>query len=401
MKNVTVIGAGLAGLLTATALAKRDFAVTCVYAGVGGLVLQPGVADVFGYGPELVASPMKAVAKASAPHPYAVIGEKATAAGVELLRELAGPKLLVGDADVNVCLPTAVGAWRPTCLYPPSMAAGVKAPEKLVIVGLRGLRDFNPALIAGNLGADVRSAMVDVAPGPGGVIPLAYARYFDTAEGQQALVDALKEVVQDGETVGLPAVLGLENLDAWRQIEDALGQPVFEIPLPPPSLPGWRLNNALVKAATAAGVRFWRGSKVVEVVREGGVVTGVVVESAGHDSVIACDALVLAVGGLAGGGLVVDDNQVISEPLLGLPLAGVGDEPFNDDPLTPQPMWLVGASVDAGMHPHDGSGKVLYPNLFAVGGLLAGSVRWNEKTTQGIAAGSAFAAAEAIAEELK
>ena len=398
MKNVTVIGGGLSGLLTATALAKRDFAVTCVYAGVGGLVLQPGVVDVFGYGDEMVASAMKAVASAGAGHPYAAIGEAATTAGVELLRELAGPKLLVGDVGVNVCLPTAVGAWRPTCLYPPSMAAGVAA-EKVVIVGLRGLRDFNPALIAGNLG--VRSAMVDVAPGPGGVIPLAYARYFDTAEGQRVLVDALKAVVRDGETVGLPAVLGLENLEAWREIADALGHPVFEIPLPPPSVPGWRLYNALVKVATLAGVRFWRGSKVVEVVREGGVVTGVVVESAGHSSAIACDALVLATGGLTGGGLEIDDNQKIGEPLLGLPLAGVSDEPFNDDPLTPQPMWLVGVSVDGGMRPVDGAGKVLYSNLFAVGGLLAGSVRWNEKTTQGIAAGSAFAAAEAIAEELK
>jgi len=406
MKRVIVIGAGLSGLLAATALARAGIDVTCVHFGTGGLVLQPGLVDVFGYDPGLVASPMKAVSSASAGHPYAAIGARATTRGLELLRELAGPGLLIGDAQTNVALPTAVGAWRPACLYPPSMAAGIKAPGKMVIVGLRGLRDFNPALIAGNLAkgnpeAVVRHATMAVAPGPGGIAALAFARYFDTAAGQRALASALRFVVHAGETVGLPAVLGLDNPNTWRLIQESLGHAVFEIPLPPPSVPGWRLNNALTDAATQAGVRFWHGARVVAVSQEGGRATGVVIESAGHPSELKADAIVLATGGLTGGGLDIDDHQTISEPICNLPLANVPGEPFNDDPLTPQPMWLVGVPVDAGMHPLDAGGQVVLPNLHAIGGLLAGSARSAEKTTQGISAGSAMAAVDAIMEELK
>jgi len=401
MKHVVVVGAGLSGLLAATASARAGLDVTCVHFGTGGLPLQPGLIDVFGYNPELVASPIEAAAQVSDGHPYAAIGASATIRGLALLRELAGAGLLIGDAATNVCLPTAVGAWRPTCLYPPSMAAGIKAPGRMVIAGLRGLSDFSPSLIAGNLMAtspelSVRHATMAIAPGPGGI---GLARYFDTADGQRALVGALRFVVHAGETVGLPAVLGLDNQNAWRQIQESLGHAVFEIPLPPPSVPGWRLNNALTDAATKAGVHFWHGAKVTGITQEGGRATGVVIESAGHASELKADAVVLATGGLIGGGLAIDDHQLISETVCNLPLAHVPDEPFNDDPLAPQPMWLAGVAVDSAMHPLDADGNVVLPNLHAIGALLAGSARSAEKTTQGISAGSAMAAVDAISED--
>jgi len=395
MRSAIVIGAGLSGLLTATALARAGLSVTCVHFGTGSLPLQPGVIDVYGYNPGLVASPMDAVANASLPHPYATIGAPATRHGLELLDELAGSQLLMGSADANVSLPTAVGAWRPASLYAPSMAAGVK-PGPLVIVGLRGLRDFSPSLIAGNLGC--RHAMIDVAPGAGGITPLAFARRFDSEDGQRELVSALAAVVGEGETVGLPAVLGLNNLEAWRQVQDGLGHPVFEIPLPPPSVPGLRLDNAIRQAASGAGVRFWHGAKVVGLEFDGPRAKAAVVASAGHVSSLRADAIVLATGGLASGGLSFEGR--LTEPICDLPLGLVPDVPFTDDPLAPQPLWLAGVMADATMRPIDADGNLVCPNLYAVGGLLAGSARWFEMTAHGIAAGSASAAAEAIVGEV-
>jgi len=412
MKRVVVVGAGMAGLVSATALARAGFAVTCAQFGVGGIPLTPGVVDVYGYAPGLVADPLGAVSAAPAGHPYATIGRQATTRGLDLLRELAGSDMLAGDAAANTYLPTAVGAWRPACLYPPSMAAGRQgASEHLVIVGLARLKDFYPQLIAGNLAASaspdgqhphVRAASVDVVarPGEADSSGMAFARFFDTDDGRRALVNALRPLVGEGETVGLPAVLGLEDATAWRKIQDALGHPVFEIPLPPPSVPGWRLTQALVRAAENAGVRFMRGSRVVEVRQAGGRATGVVLASAGHPTLVAADAVVLATGGFESGGLAIDSHHQVAETVMGLPLANVPDEPFTADAFGPQPAFLAGVRVDEAMHPLDDNGAPVLGNLHAVGGLLAGSIRWDEKTGEGIAVGSAVAAADAIGKEL-
>ena len=419
MHHVVVVGAGLAGLLAATRLARESVPVTCVYYGIGGLPASPGVGDVYGYNDEIVASPIDAVGRAPKGHPYGPIGKAATRRGLELLLELVGPRLLIGDAQSNICLPTAMGAWRPTCLYQPSMAAGVRpigqsdqpSAAPWVIVGFNTLKDFSPALVAGNLAAQpgpdgrpmtVRSAMVNITVRPGEVdtSPMIFARFFDTAQGRRQLVASLRPVVRQEETIGLPAVLGLADPTAYQAISDMLHQPVFEIPLPPPSVPGWRINNALFAAAERAGVRFWRGARVIRLEHTGEKVEGVIIQSAGHTASEPVDAVVLATGGLATGGLVIDGQNRVVEPLCNLPLAGVPSELFNDDPLSAQPAWLAGVRVDRLMRPLDDAGNVVSPNLYAVGGLLAGSVRWDEKTTTGVSAGSAVAAAEAIIKEL-
>ena len=396
--KVIVVGQGLAGLLSAIAVARGGHQVTDVAFGQSSLPLGPGVADVFGYvSGRPLAQPFDAVAGAVPGHPYNTIGYEATWAGVELLRELVGP-LLESQGQRNTLLPTALGVMRPTYLYQPSMAAGALGQPK-VIVGLTRLKDFYPSLIAGNLGA--RAASVDVVARAGEVdtTAMTFARFFDTEAGQAALVDALRPVIGDGEIVGLPAVLGLNDPTAWRQVQDRLGHQVFEIPLPPPSVPGWRLHNALARAAQQTGVSFIRGSRVVSVDLAGGRVDAVVVGSAGHHTRLPLDALVLATGGLASGGLVLE-GRLVKEPLLGLPLVGQAGQPFTASAFDQQPAFRAGLSVDAGMRPLGVDGLPIAGNLHAVGGLLAGSIRWEELTREGIAAGSAMAAAQAIEAEL-
>jgi len=479
MKRVVVVGAGLAGLVTATALARDGFDVTCATFGVGGLPLSPGVVECWVEGVSVAggvpggdvrssagvlrrrttlvgawpdghrrasrrssqsyagAPPagdrsrplcemcvdaipqptpsigrdngrsaaqrgsgvMSAITRLPSGYPYAAIGPAAVRRGVELLLELAGPELLTGDPDGGVVLLTALGLWRPTCLYPPSMANAVGA-DNMVIVGLRRLKDFQPQLIAGNLGG--RAAMVDVVPHAGEVdsSPMVFARFFDTDAGRRALVEALRPVVEPGYVLGLPAVLGLDDATAWRKVQDALACAVFEIPMGPPSVPGWRLNNALVRAAQDAGVRFRRGVKAVGVAQENGRATGVVLTSAGHPTTLAADAVVLATGGLKSGGVVMDDHQQFNEPVMNLPLANVPEVPFVSDVFAPQPAYLVGVRVDESMHPLDDDGNIVCGNLHAVGGLLGGSDRSRELTSGGIDVGSAVAAAEAVGQEM-
>lgn len=417
MSRVIVIGGGVAGLTAATRLAKAGAAVTLVTKGLGGLQLSQGTIDILGYDPERVTRPLDALttfAAADPEHPYALIGADAVRAGVEFLREAVGPELLVGDPETNLQLPTAVGAIRPTALAQPSMMAGqVSDGARFVIVGLRRLKDFHAQLVAENLARTTlpdggrlaaRAVVIDM-PGREGEIDtsgLNYARVFDDPSFRARFAAQLAPLLKEGEVVGLPAILGLKDLQAWSDLAQRLGHPVFEIPLPPPSVPGMRLNLALTAAAKAAGVRVVLGSPVVSHRSEGGRLLGVSVASAGRTREFTGDAFVLAPGGFESGALELDSHQVVTETTLGLPV--VVPEAFellHGDYWGPaQPLFKLGVAVDAAMRAVDHAGAPVYENLRAAGGILAGATRWEEKSGEGIALGSAVRASDSIMEEL-
>lgn len=416
MSRVIVIGAGLAGLVAANRLTGKGLDVTLLTKGIGGLQLGQGSIDVLGYAPDRVTNPiltLSAVASARPAHPYASIGAEAVHAGIEYLKSLL-PELLVGDAEANYQLPTAVGAIRPTCLVQPSMVAGnVTAGARFAIVGLRRLKDFHPKLVAENLARtplpeggrlDARPVMVDVPARDGEVDSsgLTYARAFDDPAFRDRFTAALKPLLNEGETVGLPAVLGLKDPTAWKDLSEKLGHPVFEIPLPPPSVPGMRLNEALTALAKASGVRVVNGTRVVSVRVEDGAVKGVTMATAGAPREFTGDAFVLAAGGFESGALELDSYGKVTETLFGLPLQGVDDGPLvhGDYWGAEQPLFSVGVRVGRDMRVVDPAGAAVHPNLFAAGGIIGGSSRWAEKSGDGIALGSAVRAADSIVEEL-
>ena len=127
MRDAVVIGAGLAGLAASIRLAQRGAQVTLVTKGIGGLQLGQGTIDALGYAPEFVERPLEAITQLAADHPthpYARLGASCVEQSLEWIRELLGPERLLGSADTNVRIPTALGALRPTALYQPSIFAG-------------------------------------------------------------------------------------------------------------------------------------------------------------------------------------------------------------------------------------------------------------------------------------
>ena len=416
MSRVVVIGAGLAGLTAASRLAAGGVDVTLVSKGVGGLQLGQGTIDVLGYTPDRVTNPvltLAAIASSRPEHPYSVIGAAGVHTGIEYLKGLLGAELLVGDAETNYQLPTAVGAIRPTCLVSPSLVAGhLKPGAKVVIVGLRRLKDFQPKLVAQNLArttlpdggqVTVRHLTIDVpARDEVDTSGLTYARAFDDPAFRVGFADVLRPLLEEGETVGLPAILGLRDLTAWSDVADKVGHPVFEIPLPPPSVPGMRLNNALTSKARAAGVRTVPGSRTVGFRAVDGVIKGVTIETAGAPREFTADAFLLAAGGFESGALAMDSHGVVTETLFGLPLAGLDAVPLvhGDYWGAEQPLFKVGVRVAGDMRVLDGAGALVHPNLYAAGGILGGSSRWAEKSGDGIALGSAVLAADSILKEL-
>lgn len=463
MRDVVVIGAGLAGLVAAARLVETGNSVTLVSKGLGGLQLGQGTIDVLGYragdagGPrEFVEDPLRvvdalAVNEDGSDHPYRHFSGDEVSQALEWLKKVMGPGLLTGDGSKNYRLPTALGALRPTALPQPSMISGQPDGRPIVLVGFERFKDFYPDLVAENLRRQkdsegnpiqARAIWVDLVAREGEVDTsgIGFARALDRPEVQRRLCELVKPLLKDTgrpapegqtketsdprnkEVVGFPAVLGIDDPDAWRKIADCLGHDVFEVPVQPPSVPGMRLNEHLLRmvksgvtdpesvAATpgqtgvlaGTGARIINGAPVIgfdiEEGEDGKRLTAVIVSSAGHPRRIEAKEFVLATGGFESGAIKMDSYDHVSESLLDLPLAGVEGEMIHGDYWgKDQPLFKVGLRVDPEMRPLDAEGIPVFSNLRAAGGIIGGSVRWREKSGDGVALVTGLRAADSIA----
>ena len=409
MRDVVVIGAGIAGLSAAVKLRQAGREVDLVTMGLGGIQLGTGTVDLLGYNPERVVDPVAAIDEIKDQgHPYAHFSGKAVADAAQWLQDTLGEDLLVNNDGKNFLLPTAVGSLRPTWLAQPSMVAGhFSGGERVVIVGLRRLKDFYPQLVAENLAkADfpggklqVRHAWIDLPVRGCEVVSsgLNHARATDDVEFRDSFIASLKQVIQPGEIIGLPAVLGVKDRFAWRDLADRVGAKIFEIPLQPPSIPGMRINQALTDLAKSLGIRYIIGSQVTGGESEGDKMRAIAFNSAGSQTRIEAQHFIYAGGGFESGTLTMDSYGKVYERVFDLPLAIPEGQLLHEKYWgADQPLFKVGGSVDDSMRVLNSSGKPVYSNLYAVGGIIGGSIRWREKNGEGVALASVMAACDAI-----
>lgn len=384
-----VIGAGIAGMTAALMARAGGEKVTIVAKGFGGLQLSNGTLDIFAS-----ERPYEGIAQLPSSHPYAKIRPEALSAGVEVFRFYVP---LEGNLNETTVLPTALGALRRTSFYPASFAAGaIEEGASYLIVGIDGLKDFYPALATDLLvsqGVQARCASVHVTAA--GDTALAYSRLF-MQEGEAAAFGAqLRAIVEPGERIGIPAVAREAQ---WRIIQEEAGAPVFQIPVAPPSIPGLEANEKLRTACQAQRIDIMLNSKACGLVSEAHHITGVEVEVAGAKKILPADHVIYAGGGLDSGAIVLDSYGALVDTVFNLPVFSENsDELVNGDVWgASQPLYSAGLNVDDDMRPVDADGKVIYENLYAIGGMISGAQRHREKSGEGIALGSAAQAVAAI-----
>jgi glycerol-3-phosphate dehydrogenase subunit B len=441
--DVVVVGAGLAGLTAAIALAEAGARVEVVARGHAATHWTAGGLDIAAPdGSATSAAGVVALARRRG-HPYATLrGQVATAlAGVR--STLADEGLAyIGELDDPLrAIPTAIGGTRRAAIMPAAQALAL-APwhpaERLVVCGIAGFKDFWPASIAASLRRPVvwersgaatqgdRPGRVDAAlvelPGTAGrhnLNALDLARSFDDPVWRGEALARIARTLDGADgadgaggrgsarrgagagRVAFPAVLGLN--DHAAALEDAaaiLPLPVFEVPLVSPSIPGLRLYQALRAALRRHGGRIVIGEPVVGVTTEGRRVTSVTMSAAIRERVIRMDALVLATGGIAGGGLIARADGRLVEPLLGLPVeAPEAGEWLADDPFDPRGHLLEAAGVrtDPELRPVSPRGRVVFDNVAIAGSLLAGQRYLVERCGDGVAIASGRRAAATVA----
>ncbi len=424
MRDTIVIGAGLAGLMSALALAEAGQRPLVLAKGQGATHWTSGTLDVWGgAGAESLRTALHDLVAAQPDHPYARVGVAGIEAAIARFRALmeAARYPYAGGLERNVLLPTAAGALRPAALMPATMVAGDvrlgggdhggpvgHGGPPLLLVGFRELRDFFPPLAAANLSAQgipARGAYLRLPPTKRRLDfnTRTFAQLFDQPAFREDVGRQLRALRGDATRIGLPAVLGLrEPLRVVAELQSLCGAQIFEIPTLPPSVPGMRLFTIFRDAITGAGGQLQVGSEVLRGVAEGGRLTAVYTEAAARQQKHRAAAFVLATGGIAGGGVRTDHTGAVWETALGLPVRAPDSrgEWFSSRFFAQEghPIYRAGIATDDRLRPLDAQGRVVYENMAVAGAALAGTDPLRERCYSGLALATGWQAGHLLAD---
>lgn len=411
MTDIIVIGAGLAGLMSAVHAIHAGAGVRLIASGWGQQMVTPGWISVCDRAEDDVIAEVRGYAALNPAHPYALVGDETMIAGIDGFRavahEIGQPHDCRHKDGHNMRLITLLGAVGKTMIAPRGLANGdlTDIGGPVLLVGFRGWRDFYPDLAAGNLrqaGIEARAAWVDLPESRPywDNWPTDIARQFDQPDFRARIAQQIQ--AQGAVKVGFPAVLGLDRpLDALADLSAKIGCTVFEIPTLPPSLPGMRLSHALRRWLLRKGARVQIGHPVKRGIVDHGRCVGVEVEALGHCHMFHADQVILATGGLYNGGIESDETGRLWEPIFDLPVqTPPGEERsgwYGDHLLKVRGHAIhryAGLRVDHQMRVLDGSGAPVLENVYAVGNLIAGFNPLTDGCAEGIALATAYKAVQ-------
>ncbi len=402
MTDLLIIGAGLAGLTAGWHAAKAGQRVKVIAKGMGVTHWHAGTIDVLGYTADGagVSRLLEAIATLPAEHSYGLLGEERIASALSafttLTAEIGLPYAGAHNPGENLWLPSPVGAARPTFLAPLGQVAGdLSTSQPLLVVGIEGMRDFYPKLIAENLskqGHTARHAFLPLSlfTPRQDVTTLQLAKLVEEPSRLAQLAEGLARLVKPGERVGLPAVLGFEDHPAvLARLQEVTGAPVFEIPTLPPSVPGIRLHSRLRRHLEQMGVRVEVGMEAIGFGTNGDRIAWVETETSSRPLKHRATNFLLATGGILGGGINSDHTGRAWEVVFDLPLTipQARDGWFRPHFLDGggQPVFRGGVSVNQHFQPIHPDRTPVYTNLWAAGGILSGADPIRERSVEGIA----------------
>ncbi len=410
VSDTVVVGAGLSGLFAALLAADAGRRVTLIGRGAGSLHIGSATIDVLGRTRQgkVEGNPLERIAELGARHPYNLIGRDVVEASLKRFAGLAEKDgwSMAGyeGAFCNHLLPTSLGTLKTSALYPASLdPAPLASAQKILVCGIDGLRDSMPGMAAYNLRANPAFAgkKIDVAwlptPWQGGYrveTALDVARSLQTDPCEDFMA-ALAKAAKGYDAVLVPPVCGiLPDLSIWNKMCAAAGCPVVEMTGLPPGVTGMRLGRLLQDALTQRGVIVLENTTVTSCEHEGGLVTAVRTSHEDGERRYAAGQFIIATGGVIGGGLVIEPGRA-KDSITGV-MRAVPQETALwalPDPYAPQPFAMLGMPVLPTLEPTLDGQEPWLRNVRYVGRSIAGQDPAFERSGNGIAIATAYAAA--------
>ena len=309
-----------------------------------------------------------------------------------------------GSLERQIMVPTAVGTLKPTCLAPKSLdGSHLGSKEKIVIVGIKGLKDFYADIMAENLKKtlpNMQYELVEIDSGLTGgrdITTLDVARWLDSEEGRRTVADRLKPHSASGTVFLVPQMLGTTGAACATDLSERVGAEVIETTCLPPSVNGLRLQKMLKQALLGLGVDIVEDTKVLRAVKEGAKCKAVVAQASVREKNYYANKFILATGGFYSGGIVMREFEQPKEPIFDLPVwFPAGEENWSNEQLfsdKPQGFAKTGILTDEAMRPVDNTGKQIFENVHVVGRNLGGYDFCFEHSGNGVALASAYQAA--------
>lgn len=413
--ELVVIGAGMAGI--ASALFASNRGISAVQVGLTSeIIFASGLIDLMGVHPisdgKIWENPWEAINTLISDipnHPFARINKedihKALEEFLAFMNDSGLPYCRYENRNAKMIMPA--GTVKHTCYVPRTMWNGVLALEKkcpCLIIDIRGLRGFSARQIMETLKAswpDLRHARISF-PNTEHleeVYAEPVARSLSLSENRKALAQIVIPHIKNTHMVGFPAIFGIsDSIEIYRDLQDLIGVPIFEIPTMPPSITGLRIKETFESQLPKKGVRHLLQKKVLKVHRNKG---GFVLDIGGPDTeyTVKAKGIILASGRFLGRGLHADRKK-IRESIFDLPVFQVGERKkwHSQNFLDPKGhlINMAGLEIDNMFRPLDNSGKPAFKTLFAAGSILAHQDWIRMKCGSGLAIASAYAAVNAF-----
>ena len=418
--DLAVIGVGMAG--SASALFASNRGISTVQVGLTSeIIFTSGLIDLMGVHPisegktwENPWEAINALVKDIPNHPFARMNKdninKALEEFIAFLNDAGLSYSRHKNRNAKMIMP--VGTVKHTCFVPQTMWNGVLALEKkcpCLIMDIRGLRGFSarqitetlkaswPALRYAHISFPNTDHLEEVYTEP-------VAGSLSLSENRKALAQIVKPHVKDAHMVGFPAIFGIrDSVQIYRDLQETIGVPIFEIPTMPPSITGLRIKETFESQLSKKGVRLLVQKKVLKVHRNK---FGFVLDIVGPDTeyTLKAKGIILASGRFLGRGLHADRKK-IRESLFDLPVFQVGKRKkwHSQNFLDPEGnlINIAGLEIDNMFRPLDIAGKPAFKTLFAAGSILAHQDWMRMKCGSGLAIASAYAAVNAFKEQVK
>ena len=410
--DLTVVGAGMAGMAATLFAVNRGFSVAQV-GSTSEIGFASGLFDLLGIHPmgerrrwDDPWAGIETLVRDAPEHPYARLKmEEIRTAFEELLIFLEDVGLSYSrELNRNVSIFTPLGSIKTTYCVPQTMWGGVEALEQkrsCLLVDIRGLKGFSAGLIADRLRESwpgLSFARISF-PGTGqsnDVFPEHMANALVISQNRQKFAEVIRPHVKDARSVGLPAILGLyQTQKVVSDLTKLIGVPVFEIPTMPPSLPGLRLKEAFERGLREKRPYYFSQKRVIDVKQNPDDTFEITIGGAAGKQTIFSKGVVLATGRFIGGGLRADRKR-IRETIFNLPVWQPASRAqwHREDVFNPQGHLInrAGLEIDDHFRPLDKDGRPAFKTVFAAGSILAHQDWKRTKCGVGLALGTALGA---------